>query len=145
MINKIAKSKVIQSLVNKTKDPVFYKKFNNNLPILETSVATICYSASIQQNKTIEQERKPALHYQNWIAGACGIILGSSINRFINKHKDRLCVELESKNIPKIHNVIKGVQIAMPIVIFSFLLRFIIPVLSTPISTKIEEFRKKVK
>ena len=144
MINKIARNKYVQNFINKTqKNPKFYKKINDKLPILETSVATLCYSACIYQNKSIEKERKPALHYQNWIGGAAGILLGSRINKFVNKHKDSLCKELQKRNIYKCNNVIKGVQVALPLVIFSALLRFIIPVISTPISTKLERIRNK--
>jgi hypothetical protein len=97
-------------------------------------------------NKKIEKERKPAMHYQNWICGASGVVFGSTLNKIIDKYKNGICKHLENKtNIPKLHNVIKGVQVAVPLVIFSILLRFIAPVLSTPISTHIERFRQSNK
>lgn len=141
----IATNKYIRKLIDKTQSsPTFYKKLNNNLPILETTIATGCYSVSIQKSNTIEKDRKPALHYQNWICGASGIIFGASINKVIDKYKTNICKNLENKtNIYKLHNVIKGVQVAIPLIIFSTLLRFIAPVLSTPISTYIERIRLK--
>ena len=96
---------------------------------------------AIHNSKTIEKERKPSLHYQNLIGGTAGIVLGSAINNFINKHKELLCKELKEVDIPKVNNIIKGVQIAMPLIIFSALLRFIIPILATPISTYMERYR----
>lgn len=143
----IATNKLVRKLIDHTQNsPKFYKKINNNLPILETIVATTCYSGAIYLNKDIEGKRKPAMHYQNWICGASGILLGSSLNKMINKYKVNICSSLEYRtNIPKLHNVIKGVQVAIPLIIFSTLLRFIAPVLSTPISTHIERVRQKNK
>src|SRR5574344_2476160 len=141
----IATNKYVRKLIDKTQSsPTFYKKLNNNLPILETTIATGCYSVAIQKSNTIEKDRKPALHYQNWICGASGIIFGASINKVVDKYKTSICKNLENKtNIYKLHNVIKGVQVAIPLIIFSTLLRFIAPVLSTPISTYIERIRRK--
>ena len=144
IINTIATSKLARKLIDKTQNsPEFYKKLNNNLPILETTVATGCYSIAIQNNKTIEKDRKPAMHYQNIICGICGITLGASLNKIIGKYKNNICKELKGRNIYKLHNVIKGVQIAIPLIIFSTFLRFIVPVLATPISTHIERIRRK--
>lgn len=139
----IATNKLVKKLIDRTQsNPDFYRKLNNNLPIFETSVATTCYSGAIYLNNNIEQNRKPAMHYQNWICGASGIFLGSSLNKIIDKYKVDICKHLEGKvNIPKLHNVIKGVQVAIPLVIFSTFLRFIMPVIATPISTYIERIR----
>ena len=139
----IATNKLIRKFIDKTqKSPSFYKNINNNLPIFETVAATMCYSGAIHFNKDIEDKRKPAMHYQNWICGISGILLGSTLNKIINKYKDEICKCLENKkNIYKLHNVIKGVQVAVPLIIFSTFLRFIAPVLSTPISTYIERIR----
>lgn len=146
-INKIASNKIIRKLIDKTQSSsTFYRKLNNNLPIFETTVATGCYSGAIYLNKDIEKKRKPAMHYQNWICGASGIILGSSLNKIIDKYKIGICKHLENKtNIYKLHNVIKGVQVAIPLIIFSTFLRFIMPVISTPISTNIERMRLRNK
>jgi hypothetical protein len=41
----LATNKLIRKLIDKTQNsPKFYRKLNNNLPILETIVATGCYS-----------------------------------------------------------------------------------------------------
>lgn len=141
----IATNKLVRKLIDKTQNsPKFYKKLNENLPTLETVVATGCYSIAIDNNKKLEKERKPAMHYQNWICGASGVVLSSTLNKLIDKYKIGICKHLENKaDIPKIHNVIKGVQVAVPLVIFSFFLRFIMPVVATPISTYIERVRNK--
>lgn len=143
----IATNRIVRKLIDHTQDsPTFYHRLNNNLPILETIAATACYSTAIYFNKDIEKKRKPAMHYQNWICGASGIILGSSLNKIIDKYKVGICKHLEDKSsIPKLHNVIKGVQVAVPLIIFSTFLRFIMPVISTPISTHIERMRLKNK
>ena len=142
MIERIATSQRMQRLISKTSNPKFYEKLNNNLPMLETTIATIAYSASIALNNKIEKERKPSMQYQNIICGTSGIILSSKVNKFINKHKVGICNELAKRNIDKVNNIIKGFQVALPLIIFSTILRFIIPVISVPISTKIEEIRK---
>lgn len=63
----------------------------------------------------------------------------------MTKYQEPLCLELEKRNIPKMNNLITGIKIAVPIVVFSSILRFIIPVLATPISSYIEKYRLKDK
>ena len=85
----IATNKYVRKLIDKTQSsPTFYKKLNNNLPILDTTIATGCYSVAIQKSNTIEKDRKPALHYQNWICGASGIIFGANRQEKVLKYID---------------------------------------------------------
>lgn len=142
MITKIAMLPRVQKLISKTSNPKFYEKLNNTLPMAETIIASSAYAASIQMSNGIDKDRKPAMQYQNLICGTSGIILSSGINKFISKHKNRLCEELARRNIPKVDNIIKGVQVALPLLIFSSLLRYVIPVVSVPISTRLEQLRK---
>jgi len=145
MINKIALFKPIQNFIKKTKSPEFYKRLNNTLPLIESSFATICYSGAIWQNKTIEEDRKMPLQWQNLICGSTGILASKKINDIITIHQEKLIKELNNYNIPKINNIIKGIKILLPLVITSFMLRFLIPIISTPISTFIELKRNKGK
>ena len=85
--------------------------------------------------KTIEKERKPSMQWQNGICGVIGISIGTKLNKIIEKHKQAICKELEHKNIVKVNNVTKGVQIAVPLIITSALMRYIVPVWATPLST----------
>ena len=111
--------------------------------MIETGIATLAYSAAIYKNKEIEPERKPSLHYQNIICGASGLLLSSKINKFINKYQEPLCKILEKRNIVKINNLINGIKIAVPMIIFTLILRLFIPIISTPLSTLIESKRNK--
>ena len=146
MINKIAKNRLIQNIISKTVTNHNFKYFiNSKLPVLETIVATTSYSVAIVQNKKIERERKPAMHWQNIISGVVGIFVSSKINKIIQKSQNRICKELENSNIYKVNNVINGVRVAVPLIIFSTLLRFIVPVLATPISTFLVKNNNKKK
>lgn len=123
-----------------------YDKVNNNiLPVGETIIATSAYSFFIQNNKNLEDERKPALHYQNIICGAVGIFIASKVNKSIQKHQDEIIKILnKNKTLHRPDKLINGLKIAMPVMIFTSVVRFLIPVLATPISAKINDIRKRM-
>lgn len=143
IIQKIALSKTFQNLIKKTENKNFYKKLNNTLPLLESSFATACYAISIHTNKKIEKERKPAMQWQNGICGVFGLLASGFINKGINNYKEAIIKELSIKNIDKVNNVIKGVQIALPLAITSICMRYLVPVISVPISTYLTKNKKK--
>lgn len=123
----------------------FYNKVNNSiLPVSETIIATGAYSYFIEHNDNLERERKPALQYQNLICGAVGIFIASKVNKSIQKHQEKIIEILNTKkNTHRPDKLINGLRIAMPVVIFSAVVRFLVPVLSTPISAKISEIQQK--
>lgn len=142
-INKISQSiqNFSKNIANNNKA---YDKMNNViLPIGETTIATGLYSYFIEKNKDIEKERKPALQYQNIICGIAGATLANKVNSSIQKHQAEIIKALNSnKNIKNPESLINGLKIAMPMIVFTSIIRFLIPVISTPISSKIHELQE---
>lgn len=142
-INKISQSiqNFSKNIANNNKA---YDKMNNViLPIGETTIATGLYSYFIEKNKDIEKERKPALQYQNIICGIAGATLANKVNNSIQKHQAEIIKALNSnKNIKNPESLINGLKIAMPMIVFTSIIRFLIPVISTPISSKIHELQE---
>lgn len=143
-INKISQAiqKFSKKIANNDK---LYDKMNNViLPIGETTVATGMYSYFIEKNKDIEKERKPALQYQNIICGVAGATLANGVNKKIQKHQTQIIESLKKKkNIQNPEGLINGLKIAMPVIVFTSIIRFLIPVISTPISSRINEYKEK--
>lgn len=138
-------SKVMQDFAKKvSQNDKLYDKINNKiLPIGESAVATGMYSLFIEKNDHIERERKPALQYQNLICGLIGMFSANKINQSIQKHQEKIIEVLRNnKNIQNPESLISGLKIAMPIVIFGLIIRFLLPVVSTPISSKINEIKQ---
>lgn len=143
-INKITQA--IQKMAkNISRDEKTYDKINNViLPIGETTVATGMYSYFIEKNKKIEKERKPALQYQNIICGVAGATLANKINSSIQKHQKGIINTLkQNKEIKNPEGLINGIKIAMPVIVFTSIVRFLIPVIATPISSIIQEQKLK--
>lgn len=143
-INKI--SQYIQNCSKKiANNEKIYDKVNNViLPIGETTIATGLYSYFIEKNKDIEKERKPALQYQNIICGVAGATLANGVNSSIQKHQAEIIKSLRRNgNIKNPEPLINGLKIAMPVIVFTSIIRFLIPVISTPISSKIHEIQQR--
>ncbi len=145
-VNKITQT--LQNIAKKvSQNDKLYDKINNvYLPIGETTIATGLYSYFIEKNKTIEKERKPALQYQNIICGVAGAILANGVNSSIQKHQAKIIEELKKdKSIKNPEQLISGLKIAMPLIVFTSIIRFLIPVISTPISSRMHEMQDKRK
>lgn len=145
-INKITQS--IQKWAKKiANDEKTYDKINNViLPIGETTIATGLYSYFIEKNKDIEKDRKPALQYQNIICGVAGATMANGVNKSIQKHQAEIIKALKrNKTIQNPEGLINGLKIAMPVLVFTSIIRFFIPVISTPISSRIHEIEEKKK
>ena len=135
---------VVQKLAkNISQNEQLRNRINNKiLPIGETVIATGAYSFFIEHNDKLEKERKPALQYQNIICGLAGILVASKVNDTIHKHQEKIIEVLKNnKNIHRPDKIINGLKIAMPVIIFTSVVRFLIPVIATPISSKINEIK----
>lgn len=145
-VNRI--SQAIQKMAKRiATDEKLYDKMNNViLPVGETAVATGMYAFFIDKNKKIEKERKPALQYQNLICGVAGATMANGVNKSIQKHQAEIIKILQKdKNIRNPEGLINGLKIAMPVIIFTSIIRFLIPVISTPISSRMHEIQEKHK
>lgn len=140
-------SPVIQKIAKRmSQNEKLRNNINNNiLPIGETLIATGAYSFFIQNNDKLEKERKPALQYQNVMCGLAGVLIATKVNSFTQKHQEKI-IEILNKNntIHRPDKLINGLKIAMPVVIFTSVVRYLIPVIATPISSKINEIKEQM-
>lgn len=145
MINRIASSNGFQKFIYKTKDKKFLEKMNRNLPLAESLLATSLYLGANELNKKIPKERKVALNWQTAIGGITGILLSKSIDSWASKHKNKICTELEKLNIKDSKKVVTGARIAVPLIITTFISRYLMSTLSTPASTFIAHIQRNNK
>lgn len=143
MIGKITMSNTFQSFIRKTKDKKFLEKINRSLPLYESGFATGCYLIANQTNSKIPKERKTSLNYQTIIGGTTGIVLSKGLDSWANKHKVKICNELEKLKINNSEKILKGTRIAVPLIITTFISRYVMSFLSVPISTLITDFQRK--
>ena len=145
-INKIPQyvQKFAKNIANNDKA---YDKINNViLPIGENIIASGMYAYFIDKNKDIEKERKPALQYQNLMCCVAGATLANKVNSSIQKHQAGIIEALKrNKSLKNPEGLINGLKIAMPVIVFTSIIRFLIPVISTPISSRITEYQDKKK
>lgn len=145
MINKIALNNKFQTFISKTKDKKFLEKMNRNLPLTESLFATSLYIIANETNKSIPKERKVALNCQTAIGGILGLTLSKSVDSWANKHKNKICVELEKLNMKDSKKIVTGARIAVPLIITTFISRYLMSTLSTPLSTFIAHIQRNNK
>lgn len=142
LINRIGANRFVQNLCDKMGKPNNYARVNSVLPTAESIFATGCYLVSIKTNKDIPQERKKPLYWQSIIPCLAGVSLSRSLNKLIESSKNALIHELKNRSaIKNIENITRGLQVLAPLVITSTVMRFIVPVLSVPISTLLSQHK----
>src|SRR5574344_420940 len=136
LISKIGANSFIQKTCNKMAQPKNFARANAILPTVESIFATGCYLFSIKTNKEIPAERKKPLYWQSIIPCLAGVFMSNGLNKLVSNSKNAIIKELKNKStIKNIENITRGVQVLVPLVITSAVMRFIVPVLSVPIST----------
>lgn len=143
MITKIGLNKNFQNFILKTKDKKFLDKMNRNLPIYEALLATSFYIVANETNKNIPKERKTSLNWQTIIGGVTGVTIAKGLDSWANKHKNKICLELEKLNIKNSKKIISGTRIAVPLIITSFTTRYLMSTLSVPLSILITHIQNK--
>lgn len=134
MITKIGLNNNFQKFILKTKDKKFLDKMNRNLPIYESLSATAMYLVANEANKKIPKERKSSLNWQTLLGGGASLFLSKSVDSWSTKHKNKVCDELKKLNIKDSEKIIAGTRIAIPIIITSFISRYLVSTLSVPVS-----------
>lgn len=142
LIDKIGKSNIVQQWVRRTDNGKYYEKLNHNLPIVESCYTTLAYMGATQFNNKIPKERKKPMIYQSLIGGVAGLILSKKLDNCVKGHTSIICKELEKMNIPKGKNVVQGARILFPMLINTLVMRYIISVLSVPVSSWMAKQKK---
>lgn len=144
-IAKIIDNKNIQKLAKKYehKDDDIFKNISAATDILLTSTAV--YQTS--KSKNIHENSKKALIYNNVISTAITVAGGYWLDSAV-KNKTAKFVETFKKaneNNPKLLKYIEGINIIRPALIFAGIYYCILPIFSTYISDKIDDFIKNKK
>ena len=72
--------------------------------------------------------------------------LANKVNSSIQKHQAGIIEALKrNKSLKNPEGLINGLKIAMPVIVITSIIRFLIPVISTPISSRITEYQDKKK
>lgn len=137
-------SKPVQKFYKKACDPKNAGFFNNTLPTLETLASTACYVVATDRRKDIPKEQKNVLQWQNVLSGAAGMVVGSYMNRKVSKFANELTPKIDKK-ICDVHKVKAGICVGLPLLATALIMRLVMPIVTTQISTEIEEKRRSNK
>ncbi len=99
------------------------------------------------RSKRIKEDRKKALIYNNVISTGITLALGYGIDNLIEIKTEKLVNKFKQVNIhdPKVLKYIEGINIIRPAVIFAGIYYGILPMFSTFMSQKIDDYIKKHK
>lgn len=122
-------------------NPDKHKFLNNTLPTIETAICTGLYCFATEKQKDIPRDQKNLLQWQNVLGGIAGMCMGSFFNRKASNFVEQLAPKID-KNLIDVHKVKTGLAIGLPIAMTALTMRFIIPVLTTQVSTIIEDYRR---
>lgn len=137
--SKIAKSKIGQKVYKKILDPSKDTFWNNTMPLIETSVASLCYIGATAIQKNIDDKSKKAMQWQNVLSWGASLILAGSLNKGITKASKGIIKHLKPELMNDSHKIINGIQVGLPIAVVTLINRFILPTAFVPISSVIRD------
>ena len=133
MIDKIlanvGNSKIGNKFFAWSSKPDSEKFLNNTIPQIETAFSTACYMFSTAKQKNIDDDRKKMLQIQHVASGLVGIIIASKANRAVGKFGEKVIENLDTSkiNADVIKQISTGIRIAIPLLVTSCIMRFLIP------------------
>lgn len=140
----IANSKFGTRFFKWTDTPKGKDFMSNNLPNLQTFVATSCYTVATER-QDLDRRRKNLLHIQNWTPAIIGMAIGTYLNKQVSKFGDKIIKNLDSKQISNMHKIIGAIKFILPICTTALLMRLALPVFTAFASGEIEEYKAKKK
>lgn len=125
-----------------------FDKLKKHFPVISSVFLSSLYLVNTAQSKAIEKDRKPALMVNMALVCALSSICGYLVNGLVNKALDVFKMRVEVSEIPKKFKGDKkaafaGLSLALSIVVFQTMYRYIGPVLVTPLANKITGSGKK--
>lgn len=135
----IAKSNLGQKVYKNMLDPKKDKFWNNTIPLVETTTASICYIGATAVQKNIDDKSKKALQWQNVLSWGVSMVLGSKLNKKASKMGEKIIGGLKPELVPDMKKVVNGLQVGLPIATVTLINRFALPTLFVPISSIIRD------
>lgn len=142
IFTKIAKSKYGQKIYKKMLDPKKDGFWNNTMPLIETSVASLCYIGATAVQPKIDDKSKKALQIQNVLSWVFSLLLSGALNRGVNKAGKGIIKYLKPELMEDGHKVINAIEVGLPILSVTLINRFALPTLFVPMSSKIRDLGK---
>ena len=142
-IAKIINNEHLQNLAIKhqTQD----KNLSKYMSATTDTILTGSAAMLINKSDKIEKDRKKPLIYNNLISTAITIIAGLTLDKAISKAGSNLVEKFEHLNLhnPKLPKFIEGINILRPTLIFAGIYYGILPIFSTFIAEKTDNFINK--
>ncbi len=135
----IAKSKFGQRIYKNMLDPSKDKFWNNTMPSIETTVASLCYIGATAVQKNIDDKSKKAMQWQNILSWVFSVAVASKLNKSVTKFGEKIIKGLKPEIISDFHKVQNGIQVGLPIMVVTLINRFILPTVFVPISSVIRD------
>ena len=145
ILTSIAQSKPIQRCSTYLSKPQVVKTVDNWFPLLDSGYVTALYMLDITRSKTIPEPRKNPLVIQSGLCFVGGALGGMALNKAIKPFQAKVIEIIEKSTITNKKVVISGIKTIIPLVIVSFMLRYFIPVISTPISVWLDRLKARPK
>lgn len=142
IFTKIAKSKYGQKIYKKMLNPKKDGFWNNTMPLIETSVASLCYIGATAVQPKIDDKSKKALQIQNVLSWIASLVLSGALNRGVNKAGNGIIKHLKPELMNDGHKIINAIQVGLPILSVTLINRFLLPTLFVPMSSKIRDYNK---
>lgn len=144
IFDNIAKSKTGQKIIGWATQPKGERFFNNTLPTLETAVTTGIYIWSTAK-QDIPKQQKEVLQWQNVLSGVAGMVVGSVANRWISKKSEEIIKDLDPQKINQesMKTLSRGIRVLAPLATTCLLMRLIMPVAVSSLSSDITHYRMK--
>lgn len=135
----IAKSKWGQKIYKNILDPSKDKFWNNTMPLIETSVASLCYIGATAVQKNIDDKSKKAMQWQNVLSWVFSLAISAKLNKSVTKFGEKIIKGLKPELMTDAHKVINGIQVGLPIAVVTLINRFALPTVFVPISSVIRD------
>ena len=144
-------TEIISSLINSKKMQEFAinhskndKNIAKNMSVLTDTLLTTTSVFATKQSKKIKKEDKKPLMINKILSSAISILLGCSIDKYIQKLGQNSIekfkqVNINDKNLPK---YLEGINIIRPTIIFALLYYGIIPITTTFLTNVLSDVKK---
>lgn len=136
---RIASSKTGQKIYNRALNPKNDAFWDQTVPLIETTVATVAYIINTQVQKDIDKKSKKALQIQNVLSWAISLGISLPLNKKLGKFTKEVEKGLKPELIKDFHKVRQGLGIFAPLTFVTVLNRAIIPSVLVPISSVIRD------
>ena len=144
IFEKIAKSQSVQNFYKWASSPGKDKFLNQNIPQIETILATSAYCYSTAK-ADMPKEKKTLLQIQNVGSGVAGLLIAGAANRYVGKKTEEIIKDIDTTKLdPKaLRKVSTGLRVFMPIFVTACVMRLCVPTAVSWISGKVMDKKRE--